>query len=74
MLWMIALCLNLIASGVVGPAVSYALGQGATLVAAIWGVAVWHEFRGAPRGTGWLMAFMFVGYGSGLALIGMATM
>lgn len=73
-LWMIALSLNLIASGVVGPAVSYALGQGATLVAAIWGVAVWHEFRGAPRGTGWLMAFMFVGYGSGLALIGMATM
>ncbi|HTX37428.1 MAG TPA: hypothetical protein VME43_20510 [Bryobacteraceae bacterium] len=72
-LWMIALCLNLIASGVVGPAVSYALGQGATLVAAIWGVFIWREFRGAPKGTGWLIALMFAGYGCGLALIGMAT-
>ena len=72
-LWMIALSLNLIASGVVGPAVSYALGQGATLVAAIWGVVVWREFRDAPTGTGWLIALMFAGYGCGLALIGMAT-
>jgi glucose uptake protein len=72
-LWMLALCLNLIASGVVGPAISYALGQGATLVAAIWGVAIWHEFRDAPKGTGWLIALMFAGYGCGLALIGMAT-
>lgn len=73
-LWMVALSLNLIASGVVGPAVSYALGQGATLVAAIWGVAVWHEFRDAPGGTGWLIGLMFAGYGTGLALIGMATL
>ena len=72
-LWMIALSLNLIASGVVGPAVSYALGQGATLVAAIWGVFIWREFRDAPKGTGWLIALMFAGYGCGLALIGMAT-
>ena len=72
-LWMVALCLNLIASGVVGPAVSYALGQGATLVAAIWGVVIWREFRDAPKGTGWLIAVMFAGYGCGLLLIGMAT-
>jgi len=72
-LWMIALSFNLIASGVVGPAVSYALGQGATLVAAIWGVFIWREFRDAPKGTGWLIGLMFAGYGSGLALIGMAT-
>ena len=67
------LSFNLIASGVVGPAVSYALGQGATLVAAIWGVFIWREFRDAPAGTGWLIGLMFAGYGSGLALIGMAT-
>ena len=72
-LWMIALSLNLIASGVVGPAVSYALGQGATLVAAIWGVFIWREFRDAPKGTGWLIGLMFAGYAGGLALIGMAT-
>lgn len=37
MIWMVALGLNVIASGVAGPAISYALGQGATLVAAILG-------------------------------------
>ena len=35
----------------VGPAISYALGQGATLVAALWGLLIWHEFREAPPGT-----------------------
>jgi glucose uptake protein len=49
-IWMLAFSLNVIASGVAGPAVSYALGQGATLIAAIWGVAIWKEFRNAPRG------------------------
>ncbi|MGD0497624.1 MAG: multidrug DMT transporter permease [Bryobacteraceae bacterium] len=73
-IWMLALSLNLIASGVVGPAVSYALGQGATVVAAIWGVFIWREFRNAPQGTGRLIALMFVAYGCGLGLVGMATL
>lgn len=34
-IWMLALALNVLASGIAGPAVSYALGQGATLVAAL---------------------------------------
>jgi glucose uptake protein len=71
-IWMIALGLNVIASGVAGPAVSYALGQGATLVAALWGVLVWREFRGAPGGTMVLVALMLAGYASGLILIGAA--
>ncbi len=50
-IWMVALGLNVIASGVAGPAISYALGQGATLVAALWGVFVWREFRSARAGT-----------------------
>ena len=45
-IWMLALGMNVIASGVAGPAISYALGQGATLVAAIWGAFIWREFRG----------------------------
>jgi hypothetical protein len=49
---MIALSFNVIASGVAGPAISYALGQGATLVAALWGLLIWHEFRSAREGTG----------------------
>ncbi len=74
LIWMLALSLNLIASGVAGPAISYALGQGATLVAAIWGVFIWKEFRSAPEGTGKYIGAMFAGYTLGLALIGLATL
>ena len=73
-IWMLALGLSVIAAGAAGPAISFALGQGATLVAAIWGVAVWKEFRGAPRGTMPLVLLMFGGYAAGLTLIGMATL
>jgi glucose uptake protein len=72
-IWMAALSFNVIASGVAGPAISYALGQGATLVAALWGVFIWREFRGAPAGTSKLLVLMFAGYTLGLALIGAAT-
>ena len=74
LIWMLALSLNVIASGVAGPAVSYALGQGATLVAAIWGVLIWKEFRAAPAGTAPFIYLMFGGYALGLTLIGMATL
>jgi glucose uptake protein len=73
LIWLIALTFNVIASGVAGPAISYGLGQGATLVAAIWGVVVWREFSAAPQGTMRLIALMFVGYVLGLTLIGLAT-
>jgi glucose uptake protein len=68
-IWMAALCLNVIASNVAGPAISYALGQGATLIAAIWGVLIWRE-----KGTASYTALMFIGYLSGLILIGAATL
>lgn len=73
-IWMLALTLNVIASGVAGPAISYALGQGATLVAAIWGVVIWKEFRAAPPSTTPLIGLMFAAYALGLILIGMATL
>jgi glucose uptake protein len=38
---------NFVAAGLVGVAVSYAIGQSAPMVAALWGVFVWKEFRGA---------------------------
>jgi glucose uptake protein len=72
-IWMIALCFNTIASGVAGPAISYALGQGATLIAAIWGVLVWRELDSGPKGTKLLAGLMFAGYAAGLLLIGLAT-
>ncbi len=73
LIWMIALSFNVIASGVAGPAISYALGQGATLIAAIWGVLIWREFRSAPHGTSRYIALMFAGYTGGLILIGAAS-
>ena len=64
--------LNLIASGRAGFAISYGLGQGATMVAAFWGVFIWKEFRAAPRGTSGLITAMFVCFLTGLALIVLA--
>lgn len=72
-IWMVALSLNVVASGVAGPAISYALGQGATLVAALWGLVIWREFRDAPAGTGRYIGGMLAGYSAGLVLIGAAT-
>ncbi len=73
-IWMLALCLNVIASGVAGPAISYALGQGATLVAALWGVFIWREFTGAAKSTWALVGLMFAGYVIGLVVIGIASL
>ena len=68
-IWGIGMLFNVVASGVAGPAISYGLGQGATLVAALWGVFVWKEFKGAPKGTNIYIAFMFVAFVIGLGLI-----
>ncbi len=61
--------LSIIAAGQAGFAISYGLGQGATLVAALWGVFIWKEFRDASASTGRLLALMFAGYFLGLGLI-----
>lgn len=68
-IWAIGMSLNLISSGKAGPAISYGLGQGATLIAAIWGVFIWKEFKKAPKGTNSLLALMFLFYVVGLILI-----
>ena len=72
-IWMVALTFNVLASSVAGPAISYALGQGATLVAALWGLLIWREFRAAPPGTNKYLALMLGGYTLGLILIGAAS-
>jgi glucose uptake protein len=68
-IWNIGMGLDILASGAAGPALSYGLGQGATLVGAIWGVFVWKEFRAAPVGTGRILAAMFGFYVLGLAIL-----
>jgi glucose uptake protein len=68
-IWAVGMTLNVIASGVASPAIAYGLGQGATLVSAIWGVCIWREFKAAPRGTEKMLAAMFVFFVIGLGLI-----
>lgn len=68
-IWNMGMALSILASGAAGFPISYGLGQGSTLVAAIWGVFVWREFRSAPPGTNRLLTLMFAFYIFGLALI-----
>jgi glucose uptake protein len=72
MIWNVGMSFNIIASTVADPAVSYGLGQGATMVAAFWGVFIWKEFKPAPKGTGKLIALMFATFIVGLGLIVLA--
>jgi glucose uptake protein len=68
-IWAVGMTLNVVASGVASPAVSYGLGQGATLVAAIWGVFVWREFKAGSATVKMLLNVMFAAFFLGLALI-----
>lgn len=68
-IWGAGMTFNLIASSRAGFAISYGLGQGATMIAALWGVFIWKEFRDAPAGTSALLATMFGCFLGGLALI-----
>ena len=68
-IWSLGMSLSILASGAAGFAISYGLGQGATLVAALWGVFVWREFDDAHAGTNVLLAAMFGSFVVGLALI-----
>lgn len=68
-IWCVGMSLSIIASGKAGPAVSYGLGQGATVVAALWGIYVWKEFDKAPSGTKSLLNVMLLLYIAGLGMI-----
>ena len=68
-IWCMGISFSLIASEKAGFAISYGLGQGATMIASIWGVFVWKEFKNAPRSTTYLLALMFVCFIIGLGFI-----
>lgn len=68
-IWCLGTAFSYIAAGKAGAAISYALGQGAPMIAAVWGVFVWKEFRGANRSVSWLLAVMFLFFILGLACI-----
>ena len=68
-IWAVGFSFNIIAAGSAGYAISYGLGQGATMVAALWGVFIWKEFKDAPAGTNGMITAMFVLFFIGLGLI-----
>jgi len=74
LIWCAAMEFNLMASEKAGFAISYGLGQGATMISAAWGVFVWKEFAKAPKSTNKLLAAMFILFIIGLSLIVIARL
>lgn len=68
-IWCLGTAFSYIAAGKAGAAISYALGQGAPMIAAIWGVFIWKEFKGAGRSVNLLLGVMFLFFIAGLGLI-----
>ena len=68
-IWALGTACSYIAAGKAGAAISYALGQGATMVAALWGIFIWKEFKGASKSINLLLVFMLILFLSGLGLI-----
>jgi glucose uptake protein len=71
-IWALGTALSYIAAGKAGTAIPYALGQGAPMIAALWGVFIWKEFKGANKSVSMLLLLMFLLFIAGLALIVMA--
>ncbi len=75
-IWCTGAVANFVASEahLVGPAVSYSIGQGATMVSACWGIFVWREFAGSPRSAKMLLVLMFIFFLLGLGAIALAPL
>ena len=78
-IWMVGAVANFCAASAppevqVGPAVSYAIGQGAVLVSTLWGLLYWKEFEGATSQVNKLLMAMIAVFVVGLALIALAPL
>jgi glucose uptake protein len=69
MFWALGTSLSLLAAGKAGYAISFGLGQGATMVGALWGVFIWKEFKGASKVVNQMLFLMFLLFTAGLILI-----
>jgi len=76
LIWCAGGVLNFVASrsNIVGPAVSYSIGQGATMISAAWGVFIWHEFATAPARAKTLLVWMFAVFLCGLSAVALAPL
>lgn len=75
-IWCTGAIANFVASQahIVGPAVSYSIGQGATMISACWGVFIWKEFTEASSRSKAFLAWMFVFFLCGLTAIAVAPL
>jgi glucose uptake protein len=75
-IWCTGAIANFVASQahIVGPAVSYSIGQGATMISACWGVFIWREFAGAPARSKTFLTWMFIFFLCGLTAIAIAPL
>jgi len=69
MVWALGTSLSLLAANKAGYAISFGLGQGATMVGALWGVFIWKEFKGATKPVNILLTLMFILFTAGLGMI-----
>jgi glucose uptake protein len=72
-IWGTGTVFNLVAANFTGVAISYAIGQSAPMVAALWGVLAWKEFQGANRQAKAFLAFMFLFYILAILLVAKAN-
>jgi glucose uptake protein len=72
-IWGIGMVFNLVAANFTGVAISYAIGQSAPMVAALWGVLAWKEFQGAGTRAKLYLVFMFVFYALAILLVAKAS-
>jgi len=70
--WGIGTVFNFVAASLVGVAISYAIGQSAPMIAAVWGVFVWNEFRGSSARARVYLGAMFAAYIVAVVLIARA--
>lgn len=72
-IWMFGMVVSFMSAGASNPAISYALSNAAPVVAILWGVFIWKEFKGAPKGTNSLLVAMFLLFLLGLVFITMSN-
>jgi glucose uptake protein len=72
-IWGTGTVFNMVAASYTGVAISYAIGQSAPMVAALWGVLAWKEFDGSGPRAKLYLSLMFVFYGLAILLIARAN-
>jgi len=72
-IWGVGTVFNVVAGKATAFAISYAIGQSAPMVAALWGVLAWKEFAGAPSKAKLYLTLMFVFYCVGILLVARAN-